>query len=226
MGIDLDEAKVTKNESGLWVAWVLATACGMLLGFLPARLIANTFGLGIAFIVVPLLAGAILGFLQWLALRRYVVESADWILNAGAGWAVGYAMGVLMIQVIAKQQAAGGFWQLLAGYAIFGMVIGLVQWPVLRREIPQLGFWILANIIGWTFGFTIASVVGLVMYSRFLPQPWIIALIVQVTSGLIAGAVTGLALVWIVRKPDIAVLSSADELHGTKGAYQAHDRHR
>ena len=34
MTIDLDEAKVERNEFGLWLGWTLATAGGMLVGFL------------------------------------------------------------------------------------------------------------------------------------------------------------------------------------------------
>ena len=210
MTIDLDESKIKKNEFGLWAAWVLATAGGMLIGFLPAKLLAELLGLGIAFIVVPLLAGALIGFLQWLALRRYVIGSVDWILTAGAGWAIGYAGGLLIIQGLGRQPEIGGFWLMLTCYALFGMIVALVQWPVLRREIPHVGPWILANITGWALGFSIASAVQLAAYSRILPKPWIIAILTQGISGVIAGAITGLALVWIVRKPDIAAISAGD----------------
>ena len=226
MTIDLDESKIRRNEFGLWAAWLLATAGGMLIGFLPGKLIADVFGLGIAYIVVPLLAGALIGFLQWLALRRFIVGSMDWILTAGAGWAIGYAAGLLVIQALGRQPAIAGFWLMLACYALFGLIIALVQWPVLRREIPHAGPWIIANVIGWTLGFSIATAVELAVYSQSPAEPWIVNLIVQGISGLIAGAVTGLALVWIVRKPDIALITSEDELPGTKGSYQAPEQHQ
>jgi len=226
MAIDLDEAKVEKSEFRLWTTWMLATTGGMILGFLPAKLLADALGLGIALIVVPLLAGALIGFLQWLALRGYVVGSVDWIFTAGAGWAIGYAVGLLLIQGLARLQLAGGFWLLLICYALFGLIVALVQWPVLRREIPHVGPWIVANVIGWTLGFSIASAVELAIYSRSPLEPWIVSLIVQGVSGLIAGAVTGLALVWIVRKPDLSLVTSGDELQGTTGSYQAPERHQ
>jgi hypothetical protein len=221
MTIDLDESKIRRNEFGLWAGWLLATVGGMLIGFLPAKLIADIFGLGVAYIIVPLLAGALIGFLQWLALRRFIVGSMDWILTAGAGWAIGYAAGLLVIQVLGRQPGFAGFWLLLACYALFGVIIALVQWPVLRREIPHAGPWILANVVGWALGFSIATAVELAVYSQSPAEPWIVNLIVQGISGLIAGAIIGLALVWIVRKPDIALVTSEDELPGTKGSYQA-----
>jgi len=186
MTVDLDETRIDKNEFGFWFAWVVATTAGMLLGFLPARPVADVLGLGVAFIAAPLLAGA--------------------------GWAIGYAAGLLLIQVLSSQQTAGGFWMVLVSYALFGLIIALVQWPVLRREIPQAGLWILAGVIGWTLGFSIASAVELIIYDHFLTEPWLVSLLVQGISGLIAGAVTGLALVWIVRQPDLNVVPPADKL--------------
>ena len=35
MAIDINEARVARNEFGMWLEWTLATAFGMLLGFLP-----------------------------------------------------------------------------------------------------------------------------------------------------------------------------------------------
>jgi hypothetical protein len=32
--IDIDEAKVARNEFGLWLGWTVATAIGMLIGYL------------------------------------------------------------------------------------------------------------------------------------------------------------------------------------------------
>ncbi len=72
MTIDIDEAKVERNEFGLWLGWTLATAGGMLIGFLPALLLVNVLSLGLAQIVVPALAGTLVGLAQWMALRRFL----------------------------------------------------------------------------------------------------------------------------------------------------------
>ena len=56
-GIDIDEAKVARNEFGLWLGWTLATALGMLLGFLPSLILINYLDLQWARVIVPLLAG-------------------------------------------------------------------------------------------------------------------------------------------------------------------------
>ena len=61
MAIDLNEAKVARNEFGMWLEWTLATALGMLLGFLPSIVLVNLLDLALARIIVPLWAGFLIG---------------------------------------------------------------------------------------------------------------------------------------------------------------------
>ena len=76
MTIDIDEVKVERNELGLWLGWTLATAGGMLLGFLPTILLVNVLNLGLAQIAVPVLAGTVIGFAQWLVLGAISLPAA------------------------------------------------------------------------------------------------------------------------------------------------------
>jgi hypothetical protein len=90
----------------------------------------------------------------------------------------------------------------LFAYLLFGVIVGLMQWPLLRREIPNIWSWVLANVIGWTLGyFASQALVGLLFSSDFYNQGLVTAVSTGV-SGLVAGALTGLALVWIVRQPE------------------------
>ncbi len=73
MTIDLDEARVEHSEIGLWLGWTVATAGGMLLGFLPTVFLVNVLNLAVAQIIVPVLAGTIIGFTQWIVRRPDVV---------------------------------------------------------------------------------------------------------------------------------------------------------
>jgi hypothetical protein len=85
MTVDIDEAKVNRNEIGLWLAWTLATALGMLIGYLPLALVIGSLDLGLARVIVPIITGLLLGLAQWLVLRPYVAQSYDWIINGAAG---------------------------------------------------------------------------------------------------------------------------------------------
>ena len=197
MTIDIDEAKVERNELGLWLGWTLATAGGMLLGFLPSLLLVNVLDLGLARIVVPVFAGTLVGLAQWLALRRFLTAHSDWILAGGTSWAVGYVLGLFVIQSLPSTVLAG-----FAGYLLFGAIVALVQWPLLRREIPHLLVWMIASAIGWAAGFWMSQAALPLFQTGPTIPPAVSTTVIAVTSGLVAGAITGLALIWIVREPD------------------------
>jgi hypothetical protein len=197
MTIDIDEVKVERNEFGLWLGWTLATAGGMLLGFLPTILLVNVLNLGLAQIAVPVLAGTVIGFAQWLVLRRYVTASTRWNWTDGISWAAGYILGLLLIQMLPST-----VFVVFIGYFLFGVVVALVQWPVLRREIPQVLTWVLASSLAWAVGYW-ASQAVLSLFTDPLIAPAVGTAVIAVTSGLVAGAITGIALIWIVRKPEV-----------------------
>jgi hypothetical protein len=197
MTIDIDEVKVEHNELGLWLGWTLATAGGMLLGFLPSLFLVNVLDLGLARIIVPAFAGTIVGLAQWVALRRYLTATTDWILAGGTSWAVGYVLGLFLIQIMPATVFAG-----FVGYLLFGAIVALVQWPLLRREIPHLLVWMLASAIGWAAGFWTSQAVLPLFQTGPTILPAVSTTVIAVTSGLIAGAITGVALIWIVREPD------------------------
>lgn len=199
MTIDIDEVKVERNELGLWLGWTLATAGGMLLGFLPTILLVNVLNLGLAQIVVPVFAGTLVGLAQWVALRRFLTATSDWILAGGTSWAVGYVLGLFLIQNMPSTVFAG-----IAGYLLFGAIVALVQWPLLRREIPHLLVWIIASSIGWAAGFWTSQAVLPLFHTGPTIPPAVSTTVIAVTSGLVAGAITGIALIWIVREPDVA----------------------
>ena len=197
MTIDIDEVKVERNELGLWLGWTLATAGGMLLGFLPTILLVNVLNLGLAQIAVPVLAGTVIGFAQWLGLRRYLTASTTWDWTDGISWAAGYVLGLLLIQVLPSTVFVA-----FIGYFLFGAIVALVQWPVLRREIPQVVTWLVASAVAWAVGYW-ASQAVLSLFTDPLIAPAVGTAVIAITSGLVAGAITGLALIWIVRKPEV-----------------------
>jgi len=197
MTIDIDETKVKRNEFGLWLAWTLATALGMLIGYLPLAFLVGSLDLGVARVIVPIISGIFLGLAQWLVLRPYVTRSYDWILNHAVGWVVGFTLGLFVVQLLSKTPLG-----MLIGFMSFGLIVALFQYPVLRREIPHLGTWIVANVIGWTLGAYLGQLAAGVFFQNVAPTIFTSVLVTVGITGLVAGAITGLALIWIVRKPD------------------------
>jgi hypothetical protein len=197
MTIDIDETKVKRNEFGLWFSWTLATALGMLIGYLPLALLVGSFDLGVARVIVPIITGVILGLAQWLVLRPYVSNSYDWILNHAVGWVVGFTLGLYVVQLLSKTTLG-----MLVGFISFGVIVALFQYPILRREIPHLSTWILANVIGWTLGAYLSLLAVGVFFQNAVPTTFTRVLVTVGITGLIAGATTAVALIWIVRQPD------------------------
>lgn len=198
MALDFDEAKIVGKEPALWLGWTLATAAGMLLGLLPFILLIDFLDLWLVRILVPLWAGLMVGVLQWLVLRRYLTHCADWILNGGAGWALGYALGLIIIQAL-----AGTLLGALVGYILFGAIIALLQWPVLRREIPNVVPWVLASVAGWALGAYISQAVLNAITSGDTLNQAVSTAVISGVTGLVAGAITGVVLVLIIRRPEI-----------------------
>lgn len=199
MTIDLDEAKIERNEFGLWLGWTLATTGGMLIGFLLTIPLVNLLDLGFARVLVPIVVGILIGFSQWIVLRRYLTTSADWVLAGGTAWAVGYALGLLLIQNL-----SGTFLGGISAYIIFGAIVALVQWPMLRREIPSLLTWVVVNILGWAAGLWASQAALELLLNEPVIEPVLVTAVNAASSGLVAGGITGVALVLIARQPERA----------------------
>lgn len=197
MMIDIDDAKVKRNEFGLWLAWTLATGLGMLIGYLPLVALVGSIELGIVRVAVPLVTGIVLGLAQWLALGPYVAKSHDWILNHAAGWVVGFSLGMFLVQLLSRTPLG-----MLAGFLCFGAIVALFQFPVLRREIPHLSAWVAVNVLGWTLGAYLSQVAAGLIFKNAVPTIITSVLVNVGVTGFVAGAITAVGLIWIVRQPD------------------------
>ena len=197
MAIDINEAKVANNEIGMWLEWTLATTFGMLLGFVSSLILVNTLSLPLARLIVPLAAGFLVGLSQWIVLHKYLNEVSDWVLAGSVSWAAGYALGLFVMNGLTGTGLDG-----LIGYILFGVIVALVQWTLLHREIPNVWMWVLANIVGWTTGFYLSQFSLDLFFNGPAINPIASTSVIAGVSGLVAGAITGIALVWIVRQPE------------------------
>lgn len=204
MMVDISEEKVEQHPFRLWLGWTLATAIGMLMGHLILIPLFAKVDLGLARVIAPLLGGVFVGFAQWLVLRGYLTHCSDWVWAGGTSWAAAYAIGLFVVQNLHGYMLIS-----LVAYILFGVIVGLVQWPILRREIPNVWAWVLANVIGWTVGFFISQyLVGLWFGPVYYDQALVTAVSPGI-SGLAAGAVAGLALLWIVRQPEREIIETS-----------------
>jgi hypothetical protein len=119
---------VNRMDRSGW--WILLTIAGFLAGsLLSVRYVVLDLYVGRSLELDPLLIGtafgAVLGAIQWLALRRWVHQAYWWILANEAGWSAGYLVSYL----------AGSRLGETATFIVYGVMIwvvaGIITLPVL-----------------------------------------------------------------------------------------------
>jgi hypothetical protein len=165
---------------------------GFFIGFFLGALIIDIAGIWLTFTVIAILLGLGVGVLQWLVLRKRVSRAGWWVLASAAG-------GTLLFQNVFEgiYWSLEGFGALLSWIgvvALGGAVTGTLQWLVLRGQVSRAGWWILASTVGWVLS---AIVTGSI--------PWGVddgsGFAALVVIGAVMGALTGAALVWLLRQP-------------------------
>ena len=181
--------KVKGSQVGwvFWLQWVLASTVGMFVGYpVGAITLGNVLGdwLGTLFFGTGLGIGV--GVLQWLVLRRRVSGAGWWVLASAAG---GYGIVQAAPHMFSPSLSFGGLLSYTPVVALGGAVTGTLQWLVLRGQFSRAGWWMLASTVGWWLSVTVWGVHNWDAIGAFF------------VTGAVLGAVTGGALVWLLRQP-------------------------
>ena len=118
--------------------------------------------------------GAAVGVFQWLMLRQYIGGSIRWVLASLVGVFLG-------AQVVGRVRAFDADLGLILGVALYGLLVGILQWLVLRRQVPRAGLWVPASAVSWILAIPAGDLNG--------PPGWAIF-----------GTITGTVLVWLLRQ--------------------------
>jgi len=116
-------------------------------------------------------SGMAIGILQWVVLQSHIRRGRQWVLASVAGWAAGWAVALVAVPSDIR---------VLAG-VVLGAVVGSAQWIVLRTEVHLAGWWIIISALAWA--------TGLGLFPGIL------------TSGVLPGAMTGIAIELLLRYP-------------------------
>ena len=148
-------------------------------------------------------AGAVLGAVHWVVLRRRVANAWPWVLSSSVAWAAAMATGVAIGKSVEFAPdhllLSLGFGGVVMG-AVVGLLLGGLQWLTLRAEIPGAGWWFVACGVGWAVGGLVAA--GLVLTVE--EGGGLLLLAVGAAIGLVAGAITGVAVVRLMPRPRAA----------------------
>lgn len=157
--------------------------------------------------------GTVVGTAQWLVLRRPLprVSWMVWTVATAAGAFVAWTLGIAPSTILSFGDGGGqgsaedpgrvvvyGL-AFLLGLAL-GPVLGFAQWLVLRGHVRRAGLWMPANALAWAFGMVVVFVgADLIFAGGFVPVDLLLLVPTLAVAGAGAGAIHGLALVWLLR---------------------------
>lgn len=189
-----------------WVRWVWLTvvgySVGLLLGFVLGHFLLGN-------VMIWVVVGAGVGFMQWRTLRRFVQRSGWWVLANMAGLTVSFGLYAIVNHVWQEVPFDCGWPLGVLGHALAlvlgGTFVGLLQQRILRRHVRRSVWWVLANALGWglsAFGFAIQPDMsghypGVLVVVLFIRN----GMLAPAVAGIILGTLTGGALIWLLRQP-------------------------
>ena len=177
----------------LWTLWVVASTVSYSTAF-PLG-----FAWGESLLWGWAVTGVFLGTSQWLILRNTFQGAVWWLPLTSLGVGIGAAASLLIGNVVFP--AAGLTLAFAAIGAVVGLSVGIMQWLFLQRHITGSDWWIPASIVGHSLGLVAGAnfPVGLPIITNF-----VFGLVFVGVLGVVAGAITGATLVWLLRQPPLA----------------------
>jgi len=216
----------TKIGWGFWLKWVLATTVGFsictivffILGKFVAFMIGypheDPFFYHLAYNIYFIVVCTGVGIIQWLILRRRVSRVGWWAPAMVVGFVLTfvllYALPITRNYFLSSEHSFSFILVWSIRLALGGTLAGVFQWFFLRRHISRAGWWVLASAVGWSLGAMVCWLGDLFLFkwiypigpaSSFLERFLHILNASGLLFGIIMGAVTGGALVWLLRQP-------------------------
>ncbi|NKB89445.1 MAG: hypothetical protein GKS06_14600 [Acidobacteria bacterium] len=174
----------------LWFMWVVGSTLAFAVGGREAG--ASSLTGDLIVIGYLALAGGLLlaGALQSVILRTVIAEPSRWLFASAAAVA---AIGVIVFGFGTVNRDLGWVLGVVGGW----ILLGTLQWLVLRDQLAGSGWWVLAHAAGLIVA---APVVGFATWATGLPVDGALGGALRwLAFGAGYGAVTGTALLWLLR---------------------------
>jgi len=187
--------------------WFLATLTGFLLSLFWIE-IGEKPDIGFS---EGAIGGAILGLVQFLALKPQLARSRWWILSSVLTWALIAGCGLGAVGWAAPRTAYLPL-RLIYGAidgARIGLLISIGQWWVLRQAVPAAWRWLAASSLSWGFSLAIGWVIGGLL--RLATHLFLSEVIGLAVTWAIVGATTGLVLKNLLQEASQTKLAESAE---------------
>lgn len=198
----------------LVIEWMLATTVAVVVAHLAVEIVgAALLGYALLFLL-PIIGGVVgglpVGVLQWIVLRRHVDGSGLWIAFTLLGFFGAWTAAVVLAAVFFVPLNGLDRFHAFLSFALPTPLIGWSQSTVLRRWSHHTRFWVAASTAGWG-GFVAVEIFrnhalpGVNQLAGRLVSAfagYLVASTVGATllGGILAGAMTGIALAVILRE--------------------------
>jgi hypothetical protein len=219
------KSTISRKEYRLIAAWVLATSIGFVLSkaFLITqvqRVISVVFqqdNLGLSLFISEVTTGILVGIFQWLVIRTRLPHNLWWIFVTPLGMLLGSYTSRLF-WVIENQFSLIDIWvvNFWLSRFLYGIIIGLIQWVVLRHSLHKSWLWVIVNGFGWLLAITIGLDVihprlydfGILDFVDYFDNPYYEA-VINGTIGAVVGIATGSLLLWLLRQKSSLLQTAA-----------------
>lgn len=182
------------------VRWTTSTFWGWLLGIvliIGLSSLLDSMGIEDMQFYVGLGMGAGVGYAQWLLLRKHIPMSKNWIWFSAAGMGIPF---IILDLLLTKSFT----YKMPLGVVLGAILVGFLQFRLLKRYSEKANSWIWSSIAGWTLGVLAVLTID---YTKQLP-PYLssnlllafINLLLILLGGIILGVITGIALKKIVKE--------------------------
>lgn len=195
--------KQSQYDWGFGLQWLVVVAIGMvaasMLSFIfiwsVGEIVEDALGETVAIIITGSIFGAIFalggsvgsGYL----LRKDHISTGRWILTSVVAGAIGMAVAFTLAFAVSDLESIP---EVVAGLMMgisLGLAIGIAQWSVFRQQGIVANEWILIS----TLAYLLAVTVGFSLGGE--GREWLSLGVM----GLLVGAVSGLGIVWLRRRP-------------------------
>ena len=80
---------------------------------------------------------------------------------------------------------------------LVGLVIGVAQWPVLRKKVRSAGWWVVISMLAWASNAVLVAVLSRTLH---IPSDERIWWLVSLIGGIIPGLVSATGMVWLLSR--------------------------
>jgi hypothetical protein len=192
---------------GLPLSFVFVAVAGWIIG-VPEGSDSIILKLGLDNAAAFVFLVAVVSLMQWLALRRVVRRAGFWVPASIIGFIISSSIHGVVCYVRGYPDNLDHLpgtvvWAM--AFVVGGVLAGVLQHRILRRQVCHSAWWVPASAVGWGLSI-IGHRIGIGLDKIFPTMPRILMVFatLMVTLGLasvLLGIVTGGTLIWLLRQP-------------------------